>query len=184
MRPWCDRPSRESVIPIPPLDPQRKRDQVNAALARLEPEGGFTPTPLPAGAPLGAIEVDPDACIMCGVCSRSCPTSAIRYLEEDTVTLQFAEMNCIQCGLCTRICPESAITLKPRIAPAAERTAWRTVNSSDQVHCSECGKPFIAAPLLDSMLRKLEQNTTISPEMHKHMRVCPECRHFAAHKLS
>ncbi len=166
---------------VPPDNPERKRDLLNAALERLEPADGFAPVPLPAGAPLGAIEVDTAACVMCGFCARSCPTAAIRYEESDPVALQFAEKNCIQCGLCTRICPESAITLKPRIAPSAQRNGWRTLNTSDQAACPECGKRFVAASMLAAIMRQFEERGVNSEAMREHMRKCPECRQRAAY---
>jgi ferredoxin len=166
--------------PLPPIDPQRKRDLLNAALDRLEPLDGFASTGLPEGACLGAIEVDPAACVMCSICARSCPTASIRYVEGERVALQFAEMNCVQCGLCARICPENAIVLTPRIAPKAERGAWRTLNDCEKSACTACGTPFIAAPLLASILRKTEGQADIAPELLEQMRRCPECRHGGA----
>jgi len=165
------------AAPITPPPTARKRDFLNAALARLEPEGGFEPAPLPQGAPVGAIEIDPSACTLCSVCARSCPTAAIRYAEDDTARIEFVEANCVQCGLCARMCPEQAITLAPRLAPAAVRAGWRSLNAAPLAACDACGTAFMPQPLRDAMLRKATAGGADAP-MLAQMRKCPECRHL------
>ena len=176
-------PARASAAPAPPMpaapDNQRKRDWLNAALTRLEPEGGFAPAPLPAGAPLGAIVVDADACVMCGICAQTCPTAAIAYGERDgRARLSFAEGNCIQCGLCARLCPEQAVALAPRLAPAALRGSLQPLNEAPLAACESCGARFTPQPLLDSMLRKAGPST--QPAMLAQLRRCTPCRHKGA----
>jgi len=165
------------AAPITPPPTARKRDFLNAALARLEPEGGFEPAPLPQGAPVGAIEIDPSACTLCSVCARSCPTAAIRYAEDDTARIEFVEANCVQCGLCARMCPEQAITLALRLAPAAVRAGWRSLNAAPLAACDACGTAFMPQPLRDAMLRKATAGGADAP-MLAQMRKCPECRHL------
>lgn len=173
-------PARAAHV-SPPHDAQRKRDWLNAALARLEPEGGFAPAPLPAGAPLGAIVVDAAACVMCGICAQTCPTAAIAYREADGVAhLAFAEGNCVQCGLCARLCPQSAITLQPRLAPSAIRGSLLPLNAAPLAACEGCGARFTPEPLLASMLRKAEP--TASPAMLAQLRRCTPCRHKEAQR--
>lgn len=171
------------ATPAPPMtaapDNQRKRDWLNAALARLEPEGGFAPAPLPAGAPLGAIVVDTAACVMCGICAQTCPTAAIAYGERDgQARLSFAEGNCIQCGLCARLCPEQAITLAPRLAPIAIRGTVNPLNEAPLAACEACGAHFTPQPLLASMLRKA--GPSAQPAMLAQLRRCTPCRHKGA----
>lgn len=176
----ADAPAATAARPAAPIAPppaQRKRDFLNAALARLEPAGGFDPAPLPEGAPVGAIEIDPSACTLCSVCARSCPTASIRYAEDDDARIEFVEANCVQCGLCARMCPEQAITLVPRLAPAAVRSGWRSLNAAPLAACDACGTAFMPLPLRDAMLRKATAGGADSA-MLEQMRRCPECRHL------
>lgn len=48
-----------------------------------------------------------DACISCGACESSCPTSAIS--EGDTQYVINADI-CISCGSCADTCPQEAIS--------------------------------------------------------------------------
>ena len=157
-------------------DAQRKRDFVNAALQALEQEHGPVTAPLPAGSPLGAIAVDPAACVMCGICAQTCPTNAIKYDESATdAQLLFAECNCVQCGLCTRICPEHAITLEPRLAPAAQRMAWQPVNAAPVVPCADCGVPLMPEPLLTSIMKRA--GDSVPQQVRDQFLRCTNCRH-------
>jgi len=45
-----------------------------------------------------------DNCIVCGLCSKVCPTGAIRLFK-------FRDDICENCGICVDICPTNAITL-------------------------------------------------------------------------
>jgi len=181
-RPADARPAdARQAAPIIAPPAQRKRDFLNAALARLEPKGGFAPAPLPQGGPVGAIEIDPSACTLCSVCARSCPTASIRYAEDDSgggaARIEFVEANCVQCGLCARMCPEQAITLVPRLASVAVRSGWRSLNAAPMAACEACGTAFMPLPLRDAMLRKAAAGGAGAP-MLEQMRKCPECRHL------
>lgn len=158
----------------------RKRELLNAALRRWQetamPEGSET-IDLPDGAPLGGIDVNPDACVMCSVCARSCPTASIRYAEHvQSARLEIAEANCIQCGLCARLCPEDAITLKPRLAPAGQRYHWQSLNEVPLATCTACGAAHMPEPLLASMVNKLAA-TPGAEDIERQLRRCPACRH-------
>jgi NAD-dependent dihydropyrimidine dehydrogenase PreA subunit len=51
------------------------------------------------------VVVDPELCTGCRVCSRECPTGAIRI--EDKLAVVGA--GCVDCGLCARVCEQAAV---------------------------------------------------------------------------
>lgn len=166
--------------PLAASQESRKRELLNTAM-RLWQEslspGNQETFELPVGSPIGGISVDPEACVMCSVCARSCPTASIRYGENDqTARLEFAEANCIQCGLCERLCPEDAITLQPRLRPAEQRYRWEPLNEAPLATCDACRRPHMPEPLLVSMIGKLPA-TSGAADIERQFRRCPACRH-------
>ncbi|MGF1659303.1 MAG: 4Fe-4S binding protein [Rubrimonas sp.] len=159
----------------PPLAAAGKRALLQTALSQLEPEG-FEGVALPGGATLGAIAVDAESCILCGVCAKVCPTGAVRYAEAERATLDFAEGLCIQCGACARNCPKDAIALVPGLSPASLREDWREVNSGAMARCVETGAPFISQAMLDEILRRAREGGFLTPAFEAQMRRAPEAR--------
>jgi NAD-dependent dihydropyrimidine dehydrogenase PreA subunit len=57
------------------------------------------------------VEVNPDICVLCGLCTAVCPPNAL----ELTPTVLKVLDNCTSCGWCLPYCPVGAITGgKPR----------------------------------------------------------------------
>ncbi len=52
-------------------------------------------------------EIDPDACIGCGICQDACRFDAIK--RTDHGWFEIDSLHCEGCRLCERLCPESAI---------------------------------------------------------------------------
>ncbi len=50
-----------------------------------------------------------EQCKVCGVCMRSCPTTAIRK-QDDRVVIDYAK--CISCLCCQEICPQGAVSIR------------------------------------------------------------------------
>lgn len=85
-----------------------------------------------------------DSCTGCNVCSRACPTGALRLtvLEEKDFKLRFASLKCVDCQVCVALCPEDAISL--------EKPAWAgymlagefAVRQGSLVKCQRCGTFF------------------------------------------
>ena len=52
------------------------------------------------------IEVDPDACCLCGLCTGVCPPNALDLTETALTVLS----NCSSCGYCIPYCPVGALS--------------------------------------------------------------------------
>ncbi len=60
----------------------------------------------------GHIEIDISQCVLCGLCSRSCPPRAI---EVDRAGSKWTinRFDCVQCGYCVQVCPKKCLTIVP-----------------------------------------------------------------------
>ncbi len=57
------------------------------------------------------MEIDTDLCILCGLCSRKCPTGAIT-VDRAGKTWTIGRFGCIQCGCCVEVCPKKCLSMK------------------------------------------------------------------------
>jgi NADPH-dependent glutamate synthase beta subunit-like oxidoreductase/ferredoxin len=65
------------------------------------------------------VMLDPDLCILCGLCVDVCPPNCITIARADTVGLGSASQSvllldedlCIRCGLCVNRCPPGALSM-------------------------------------------------------------------------
>lgn len=70
----------------------------------------------------GHIEIEIDDCIMCGMCMRKCPSSAIK-VDRAKKEWSIERMGCVQCENCVAACPKKCLSIKPGYtAPSAEKT--------------------------------------------------------------
>ncbi len=53
------------------------------------------------------VRIDPDKCVKCGTCVRTCPTFS---LSDESLAAGRAKMSCMKCGKCIDICPKGAIS--------------------------------------------------------------------------
>ena len=67
----------------------------------------------------GSVQIDTDKCILCGICSRRCPTGALDAEKKDGVWEIF-RMQCIQCGACVEVCPTQCLTMDPQYTQPGE----------------------------------------------------------------
>ena len=66
----------------------------------------------------GHIAIDVDACILCGMCDRSCSTDCIT-VDKAARTWTIDRYQCVQCGYCITVCPKKCLSMEPNYAPAA-----------------------------------------------------------------
>ena len=179
-----------SIAPAPPVDHPatfrtvgKRRDLLRLALHELH---NVAPAPpdviaLPAGAPLGGIQVNTDGCTLCLACASVCPTGALRDDPERPV-LKFVEDACVQCGLCRSTCPEKVITLQPQIDFRAARAPARIIKEEEPALCVRCSKPFGVKSTIDKVAAKLEGQHWMYPAGDRRLdavRMCADCRVIA-----
>jgi len=132
---------------------------------------------LSAGAPLGTIEVNKQACTLCLSCTSVCPTHAV-FAGNDEPRLLFNETQCVQCGICASACPEEAITLKARLLADPElRQRHVTLHEEEPLCCVSCGKPFATRSVVNNMLARLEGHWMFQDERaRRRLMMCDDCR--------
>lgn len=59
----------------------------------------------------GAIDMDPDVCIYCGMCERRCPSNALKVTKKPN-TWTVNPHACILCGYCVEVCPKKCIRME------------------------------------------------------------------------
>ncbi|MDO5335822.1 MAG: 4Fe-4S dicluster domain-containing protein [Coriobacteriia bacterium] len=69
----------------------------------------------------GHVECDIDACILCGICAKRCPTDSIK-VDKKAGTWEIDRFDCIQCETCVRECPKNCLVMeKDYQKPAAKK---------------------------------------------------------------
>ncbi len=69
----------------------------------------------------GHIVINIDDCILCGLCSRSCPPRAIT-VDRAAGTWAINRFDCVQCGYCANVCPKKCLQIIPGYqAPAGKK---------------------------------------------------------------
>ncbi len=135
------------------------------------------PIPLPAGAPYGAIEINPDKCTLCLACVSLCPTGALGD-HPDRPEVQFTENACVQCGVCESTCPETAINLVPQLDVSKNALSARALHGEDPFECIKCGRPFGVASTINRIVEKLENKHWMYSKSDnvQLIKMCDDCR--------
>jgi ferredoxin len=133
---------------------------------------------LPAGAPLGAVEVDAGGCTLCLSCVSACPTGALRD-DPERPMLRFVEDACVQCGICQATCPEDVISLKPQIDFRAATAPATVLKEEEPFCCVRCNKPFGVKSTIERVVAKLEGSHWMYAGGSRRVdliKMCEDCR--------
>ena len=69
----------------------------------------------------GAVGIDVDGCVLCGMCQRACPTNAIT-VDRKEGTWSIERMNCVQCRGCVDNCPPNCLIMEQKYTePGVEK---------------------------------------------------------------
>jgi ech hydrogenase subunit F len=64
----------------------------------------------------GRIEIDIDACIFCGACTKRCPTDALIVIKADR-EWNIDRLRCCTCNACVEVCPKKCLSMANRYTP-------------------------------------------------------------------
>lgn len=133
-----------------------------------------------AGAPLGAIDVDPSRCTLCMSCVGACPAGALLD-NPQSPELRLIEKNCVQCGLCVKTCPENAIRLEPRLLWGPKRAEAQVLCRAEPWRCIRCGKPFGTVQAIEQILTRLSGHPAFAGAAAERLKMCGDCRVIDIH---
>lgn len=141
------------------------------ATALTERPPGQRPAPVEGvNVHCGLVDVDREACTLCGVCSQVCPTSALSQDEDGRCRLRFDPRHCSACGVCAAWCPEKAVSVRPVLDVDALEKGSAVLLEDEMVTCVECGAPLGPAAMVAAVRRRVRVSPAPAPDR------CPECR--------
>lgn len=144
------------------------RQQLAALLANRDL---LSAEPLPG---FGRVEVDADACTLCGACARACPTGALDLTAGRLTTLA---IDCIRCGMCAAACPEGVVEVAT--AAPSDLLVRRELVVDEVVPCTVCGTPHLPARLLDRAREVVAASGRPPTHASRQIDRCPSCRTVA-----
>lgn len=102
---------------------------------------------------VGVVEINAEACTLCGQCAKTCPTGALAEMYAgDTVSISFDARACVNCTQCVSACPEferGAITVAGRIDTQLMASGRMDLNFGSVATCEVCGKAIAPSSMMD-----------------------------------
>lgn len=111
----------------------------------------------------GHIANDIDACILCGICQKRCPTDAI-VVDKPGLTWSIDRFRCIQCGSCVRECPEKCLTMETTYAAAAAKKSIVVINKPEDLEAKAAKEAEKAARVKAAMEAKAAREAKAAQE--------------------
>lgn len=97
----------------------------------------------------GHIELDFDACILCGNCARHCPTETIK-VDRKTGTWSMNRFDCVQCANCVQACPKKCLTIVPGyFTPGVEKVVETYERPVEAPKAAAADGPAVPAANMD-----------------------------------
>jgi len=128
------------------------------------------------GLPFGQSEFEASACSLCGLCSDSCPTGAMKYSEgSESASLEFTARDCTGCRLCSDACPEGALRIVRRLDGLSLAGDPIVLKSAELCRCQQCGQGYAPEALVSRVRSSLGQRASAVD-----LRYCPDCRMLVA----
>ncbi|MCS7215164.1 MAG: 4Fe-4S binding protein [Thermodesulfovibrio sp.] len=123
----------------------------------------------------GRLVVDPNKCIGCSNCVRTCPSRLIAIENyDDEKIVMFSSGRCIYCGRCAAACPEKAIRITHEYELATDnKKDLDIVIKIKMVKCIFCGKAFTSLNMLNKQIERLQDKS--ESQINK-LKICAECK--------
>ncbi|MDR1088760.1 MAG: 4Fe-4S binding protein [Coriobacteriales bacterium] len=74
----------------------------------------------------GHVDNNMDACILCSICVRKCPATALA-VDKEARTWTINPFSCVQCMACVRACPRDSLSMLPEYTAVAQSMSTRTL---------------------------------------------------------
>ena len=132
---------------------------------------GSVPTPVLFR---GAVSMNTEKCIGCGICSYVCVSNAILGADQGkTYDWSYEPGRCTFCGRCMERCPAHALSMEPGALPSYEHPGERSKQCVVEFRaCPECGDPVRFAS--DEFLKQAFDY--VKDETRALVHLCPRCR--------
>lgn len=137
----------------------------------------FPERPVPKAKFRGAVTMDPDKCLACGICAYVCVSRAISLNQaEDRFEWTYDPAACTYCGRCVDHCPGAALAQAADRGPSYGRPG-ELAETVTVIYpaCPGCGKP--AMPFNEALLGAAFKDVTA--ELRQRVHLCERCRHKA-----
>jgi formate hydrogenlyase subunit 6/NADH:ubiquinone oxidoreductase subunit I len=122
----------------------------------------------------GAVTLNPEKCIGCGMCSYVCVSNAVTGSDQGKAyAWAYEPGRCTFCARCVDRCPGRALSMSSAQVPCYEHPGDLSSQHLVTFHaCAECGEPVRLAS--DELLKRAFDH--VKQETLELVRLCERCR--------